>query len=159
MELKSFLPTVFYGKPERDPFRTLQRQIDQVFSDFTRDVPSVGWLSNGNFNLAVDVAETDKSIEVTTEIPGVDEKDISVTLSGDVLTIKAEKKTEKIDKGKDYHRSERSYGMFERNMELPFKAESSKVEAKYDKGVLRVTITKPAEVQTLTQKIPVKIAA
>jgi HSP20 family protein len=159
MELKSFLPTVFSGKPERDPFRALQRQIDQVFSDFGRDVPSVGWLSNGNLNLAVDVAETDKSIEVTTEIPGVEEKDIAVTLSGDVLTIKAEKKTEKEEKGKDYHRSERSYGMFERSMELPFKAESSKVEAKYDKGVLRVTIAKPAEVQTLTQKIPVKIAA
>jgi HSP20 family protein len=159
MELKSFLPSVFSGKPERDPFRALQRQIDQVFSDFSRDVPSVGWAGSGAFDLAVDVAETDKTIEVSTEIPGVDEKDISVTLSGDILTIKAEKKSEKEEKGKDFHRSERSYGMFERSMELPFRAESSKVDAKYDKGVLRVTIAKPAEVQTLTQKIPVKKAA
>jgi HSP20 family protein len=159
MELKSLLPTVFTGKSERDSFRSLQRQIDQVFSDFTKDFPAAGWLPNGNGSLAIDVAETDKMIEVSTEIPGVDDKDISVTLAGDMLTIRAEKKVEKDEKGKDFHRSERSYGVFERCLELPFKAESSKVEAKYDKGVLRVTIAKPAEVQALSQKIPVKIAA
>jgi HSP20 family protein len=159
MELKSLLPTVFTGKAERDSFRSLQRQIDQVFSDFTKDFPAGGWLPNGNGSLAIDVAETDKMIEVSTEIPGVDDKDISVTLAGDMLTIRAEKKTEKDEKGKDFHRSERSYGVFERCLELPFKTESSKVDAKYDKGVLRVTIAKPAEVQALSQKIPVKVAA
>ncbi len=159
MEMKSLLPSIFTGASERDPFRALQRQIDQVFSDFSRDVPSLGWPRNGSLGLAVDVAETDKTMEITADLPGVDEKDISVTLAGDVLTIKAEKKTEKEEKGKDYRLSERSYGMFERSMELPFKLESSKVDAKFDKGVLKVTLNKPADVQTLTQKIPVKAAA
>jgi HSP20 family protein len=159
MEIKSLLPSIFTGSSDRDPFRALQRQIDQVFSDFSRDLPSVGWTRNGSLNLAVDVVETDKTLEVTADLPGVDEKDISVTLAGDTLMIKAEKKTEKEEKGKDYHVSERSYGMFERSMDLPFKPESSKVDAKFEKGVLKVTINKPAEVQTLTQKIPVKAAA
>jgi HSP20 family protein len=157
MEIKSFLPSVFTR--ERDPFRTLQRQIDDVFRDFSRDLPSVGWDRNSSFNLAVDVAETDKVIEVTAELPGVEEKDISVMLTGDVITIKAEKKSEKEEKGKDYRLAERSYGMFERSMDLPFKVEPSKVDAKFDKGVLKVMITKPAEVQALSQKIPVKAAA
>jgi HSP20 family protein len=159
VETKSFFPSLITGSLSRDPFRALQKQIDQVFSDFSRDLPSLSWESKGSFSLAIDVTETDKSLDITTEVPGIDEKDISVTLSGDVLTIKAEKKVEKDEKGKDFRISERSYGMFERSMELPFKADPSKVEAKFDKGVLKVTVVKPAEVQTLTQKIPVKAAA
>jgi HSP20 family protein len=159
MELKTLLPSVFPARWERDPFRTLQKQIDQVFADFSTGMPSLDWKRDGAFNLAVDVAETDKQIEVTAELPGVDEKDISVTLSGDMLTIKAEKKTEKDEKGKDYRVTERSYGMFERAMSLPFKVESSKIDAKFEKGVLKVTVAKPAEVQALAQKIPVKAAA
>lgn len=159
MEHKSLIPPLFTGSLARDPFRALQKQIDQVFWDFPRDLPGLGWNDKSTLGLAVDVAETDTSIEITTEVPGIGEKDISVTLAGDVLTIKAEKKAETDEKGKDYRISERSYGMFERSMELPFKADPSKVDAKFDKGVLKVTVTKPADVQTLTQKIPVKVAA
>jgi HSP20 family protein len=159
MEMKSLLPSIFTGSAERDPFRSLQRQIDQLFTDFSRDLPSVGWSRNGALGLAVDVIESDKDIVVTTDLPGVEEKDINVTLSGDVLTIKAEKKSEKDEKGKDYRLSERSFGMYERSMELPFKADAAKVDAKFEKGVLRVTVTKPAGVQNLTHKIPVKAAA
>jgi HSP20 family protein len=159
MEMKSFLPTLFTGSAERDPFRSLQRQVDKLFNDFGRDVPSLGWTRNGSFGLAVDVVETNKEIVVTTEIPGVEEKDINVTLSGDTLTIRAEKKADKEESDKDYRISERSYGMFERVMSLPFRADPAKVDAKFEKGVLKVKVTKPAEVQSLTQKIPVKSAA
>jgi HSP20 family protein len=159
MELKSLLPSIYSGSSERDPFRALQKQIDHVFKEFANDLPSVGWTRSGAMSLAIDVTETDKSIEITTDVPGIEEKDINVTLAGDMLTIKAEKKDEKEEKGKDYRLSERSYGMFERSLELPFKADPSKVEAKFNKGVLKVTVVKPADVQTLTQKIPVKTAA
>ncbi len=159
MEIKSFIPTLFSSASERDPFRSLQKQIDQVLKEFSRDLPAVGWTRNGALGLAVDVVETEETLEVTADLPGVNEKDISVTLSGDTLTIRAEKKSEKDEKGKDYRLSERSYGIYERSMDLPFKPESAKVDAKFDKGVLKVTINKPAEVQALTQTIPVKTAA
>lgn len=159
MEMKSLLPTLFSGTPERDPFRALQKQIDQVFSEFSRDMPTVSWSRSGALGLAVDVVETEKTLEVSADLPGVSEKDIAVTLAGDILTIRAEKKSEKDEKGKDFHISERSYGLFERSMELPFRPESAKVDAKFDKGVLKITINKPAHVQTLTQKIPVKATA
>ncbi len=159
MQMKSLMPTIFSGTPEKDPFRSLQKQIDQVFTEFSRDMPGFGWPRNGSLSLAVDVIETDNALKISADLPGVDEKDISVTLAGDVLTIKAEKKTEKEEKGKDFRLCERSYGVFERSMALPFKAESSKVDAKFDKGVLKVTINKPAGVQSLTQSIPIKSAA
>jgi HSP20 family protein len=159
MEIKSLLPSVFTGSSSHDPFRSLQKQIDQVFSDFSRDLPRAGWSRNGSLGLAVDVIEDDKEIVVTTDLPGVEEKDIHVTLAGDVLTIKAEKKAEKEEKGKNCWVSERSYGAFERSMELPFKADAAKVDAKFEKGVLKVSVAKPAEVQALSQKIPVKAAA
>jgi HSP20 family protein len=159
MEIKSLLPSVFSGASSRDPFRSLQKQIDQVFADFSRDVPGLAWNHNGSMGLAVDVVESDKDITITTDLPGVEEKDINVTLSGDMLTIKAEKKAEKEEKGKNCWVSERSYGSFERSMDLPFKADASKVDAKFEKGVLKVTVTKPAEVQALSHKIPVKAAA
>jgi HSP20 family protein len=82
-----------------------------------------------------------------------------VTLTGETLAIEAEKKSEKEENGKDYRLSERSYGRFERRIDLPFKADPSKMEAKFEKGVLRISIQKPAEIQKLSQKIPVKAAA
>ena len=159
MEIKSLLPSIFSGKAEQDPFRALQKQIDQVFTDFSRELPGIPWVRNGAFGLAVDVAETENAIEVTADLPGVDEKDITVSLAGNTFSIKAEKKSHKDEKGKDFHLSERSYGVFERSMVLPFRPESSKIDAKFEKGVLKITINKPADVQALTQKIPIKAAA
>jgi HSP20 family protein len=161
MKVKSMLPTLWgEGKGEREPFRVLQQEIDRLFSDFTSDFPVIGkWGGNGRLNVSVDVAETEKALEVTAELPGVNEKEIDVSLAGDVLTIKAEKKSDKEEKTKDYHVVERSYGTFERSMQLPFKADPSKIEAKFDKGVLKLVVQKPAEAQTKTQKIEVKAAA
>jgi HSP20 family protein len=109
--------------------------------------------------MQVDVAETEKTLEVTAELPGVNEKEIDVSLAGDMLTIKAEKKSDKEEKTKDYHLVERSYGTFERSMQLPFKADATKIDANFDKGVLKLVIQKPAEAQTKLQKIEVKAAA
>jgi HSP20 family protein len=144
---------------ERAPFRLLQREIDKLFSDYMSDFPLLGRWGSGRMVIQADVAETDKTLEVTAELPGVTEKEIDISLAGDVLTIKAEKKSDKDEKTKDYHLVERSYGTFERRMQLPFEADVAKIEAKFDNGVLKLVIQKPGEAQTKTQKIEVKAAA
>ncbi len=163
MRVRSMLPALWNDtKPEREPFRALQNQIDKLFTDFTSDFPMVGtWNSSvgGALPVRIDVAETEKVIEVTAELPGVNEKDLDVSLVGDVLTIKAEKKSDQEEKTKDYHIVERSYGTFERSMQLNFKADPTKIDAKFDKGVLRLVVQKPADAQTKAQKIEVKAAA
>lgn len=161
MKVRSMLPTLWgESASERMPFRALQQEVDKLFNDFTSDLPAIGrWNGNGSLAVKVDVAETEKTLEVTAELPGVNEKEIDVSLAGDILTIKAEKKSDKEEKTKDYHLVERSYGTFERSMRLPFKADPAKIDAKFDKGVLKLVIQKPAEAQTKTQKIEVKPAA
>jgi HSP20 family protein len=161
MKVRSMLPTLWgESAAERLPFRALQQEVDKLFNDFTTDFPLARqWNKNASLAMQVDVAETDKTLEVTAELPGVNEKEIDVSLAGDILTIKAEKKSDREEKTKDYHLVERSYGTFERSMRLPFKADPAKIDAKFDKGVLKLVVQKPADAQTKTQKIEVKAAA
>ena len=161
MKVRSMLPTLWReSASEQMPFRALRQEVDKLFSDFTAGLPRAGrWTESGRLSVQVDVAETEKTLEVTAELPGVNEKDIDVSLAGDMLTIKAEKKSDKEEMSKDYHLVERSYGMFERSMMLPFRADPAKIEAKFDKGVLKLIVQKPVEAQTKTQKIEVKAAA
>lgn len=161
MKVRSMLPTLWgESAAERLPFRALQQEVDKLFNDFTSDFPlGARWNKNGNLAMQVDVAETEKALEVTAELPGVNEKEINVSLAGDILSIKAEKKSDREEKAKDYHLVERSYGTFERSMRLPFKADPAKIEAKFDKGVLKLVVQKPVDAQTKTQKIEVKAAA
>jgi HSP20 family protein len=95
---------------------------------------------------------------VEAELPGVDEKDVSVTLANGVLTIKGEKKQETEEKGENYYRSERSFGSFERSIPLPDTIDDAKAEAKFDKGVLRVTAAKKPEACNSTVADPVDSA-
>ena len=90
MKVRSMLPTLWgESAAERLPFRALQQEVDKLFNDFTMDFPLAGrWNKNGSLAMQVDVAETDKSLEVTAELPGVNEKEIDVSLAGDMLTIK-----------------------------------------------------------------------
>ncbi len=92
----------------------------------------------------MEVTETDTAIEVTAELPGLDEKDVEISVADDVLTIRGEKKVEKDEKKNNYRLVERSYGLFERSIVLPSGIDTSKVKAKMTKGVLRVEIPKPA---------------
>jgi HSP20 family protein len=155
---KQFLPDVFGRYSGSDMFSNLQREIDRVFSDFGRGLPALGDFGKGAMSLKVNVAETDKTVEVTAEIPGVDAKDIDVQLEGGVLTIKGEKKEEKDEKQKDYHVVERSYGMFQRSFTLPADVDDGKVEASFDKGVLKVVLPKTPTAESKSQKIEVKSA-
>jgi len=155
---KQFLPDLFGRASGTDMFSSLQREIDRVFSDFNRGTPAMAEFRKGMMGLKVNVAETDKAVEVTAEIPGVDASDIDVQLKDGILTIKGEKKEEKDDKQKDYHVVERSYGMFERSFTVSADIDAAKVEASFDKGVLKVMLPKLPAAQTKVQKIEVKPA-
>ena len=162
MTLKSLLPSL-WDKDSYEPFHSLQREIDRVFTDFSRGAhhPLAARNGNGAARLmpSVDIIETDGTLEVTAELPGVDEKDIEVTLSEKVLTIKGEKKAETEKEDENYHVVERSYGSFQRSLNVPFDASADEISAKFEKGVLKITLPKPPEVEARTKKIPVHSAA
>lgn len=96
---------------------------------------------------AVDISESEDKITVKAEIPGMEAKDIDISMSGDTLTIKGEKKTEKEEKEENYHVVERSYGSFRRSMKLPAVVNADKVDATYKNGVLTVVLPKKEEVK------------
>ncbi|MGB8095066.1 MAG: Hsp20/alpha crystallin family protein [Pseudolabrys sp.] len=108
---------------------------------------------------AISVAETNDALEVTAELPGVDEKDIKVSLDDNQLIISGEKKAESTKEEKYLHVEERSYGSFYRSMFLPFEPEDGAVDAHFDKGVLHLTIKKPAKAIKTTKTINIKSGA
>ena len=158
--MRSLVPfswtTDLFRRSDNDPFVAMQKEINRMFEDFGRG--SLARLSGTDVSPRIDVAETDNAIEVTAELPGIDEKDVEVVLRDDILTIKGEKKSEKEEKKKDYHLIERSFGSFARSVRLPFEADSEAVKANFAKGILRISIAKPAEVKDKTVKIPVRSA-
>lgn len=107
---------------------------------------------------AVDMTEDDKAYKIMAELPGLDEKSIEVSLSGDRLTLKGEKRQEKEEKNKNYYLSERSYGAFQRSFDLPDGIDQDKIAATFAKGVLTLTLPKTAEAQKQQKKIEVKAA-
>ena len=102
----------------------------------------------------LDLSETKEALTVKVEIPGMDSKDVQVTLQENVLTIKGEKKEEKESKDERYHRVERNYGAFARSVRLPVGVDGSKVEARFKNGVLTVTLPKTPGARGTT--VPVK---
>lgn len=144
-------------REDEHPFSLLRREMDSLFDNFFRGFDLEPFESRmGAFSPKVDVTENDKEIKISAELPGLEEKDIDVSLQKDMLTIKGEKKEEKEDKGKDYYRMERSYGSFSRTIPLPVEVETDKVEAKFKKGVLSITLPKTAKAVAQTKKIAVK---
>jgi HSP20 family protein len=155
--VRSYLPS-FFGRDD-DPFGSLFREVQKTFEDFSRRSPLAG-LSSEILAPKVDIAESKDAIDLTAELPGVDEKDVDVTLADGMLTIRGEKKSKRdeTDKEKSWHVVERSYGSFSRTISLPFDPDPAKVEAKFDKGVLHIHLPKPAEVAKKQQKIEIKKA-
>ena len=107
---------------------------------------------------ATDIVAKDGHYEVAVELPGIDESNVSVNVSDDMLTIKGEKKEEKEEKKKDYFLSERRFGSFERSFRIPQGVDQGKIEATFKKGVLTVTLPKTPEAQKKETKIAVKAA-
>lgn len=102
----------------------------------------------------MDVAETENEIEITAELPGLEEKDVQVNVADNVLTIKGEKKSEKEETDKNYRMFERSYGSFSRRLELPNGVNPDHIKAHLANGVLKVTVPKPPPAQA--KKVEVK---
>lgn len=156
--MRSLMPHFGSREPAAsDPFSQLQREVDRLFGDFSRSLSTERWpFKNGPLTLSIDVSETDKALEVSAELPGVEEKDIDVSLSDDVLTIRAEKKAEKESKEKTWHTVERSYGSVQRTIGIPFAVDPDKVNARFDKGVLKITLPKPPESERKSRNIKIK---
>ena len=139
-----------------DPFRAMRREIENAVRSYDQNSSSPGI---GAGAPAINVAETKDAFEVTVELPGVDEKDIKVSLDSNQLVISGEKKAETTKEEKDWHVEERSYGSFYRSMSLPFEPEAGAVEAHFDKGVLHLAIKKPAKAVKTTKTIDIKTGA
>lgn len=155
MNLKSLVP-VGLGRnvSTRHPFMELQSEIDRLFDQFSRGLPSFG---AGDLVPSMDMSETDKQIELTFELPGLEPKDVDINLADNVLTVRGEKKAEKDEKDKNRRIVERSYGSFARSIELPPGVQQADIKAAIANGVLTVTVTKPAP--AASKKIEVKPAA
>lgn len=151
------------------PFLALRDQMDRLFDEFMGGwrMPSPSrelfrfepfqmpaW-GRSMVDVRFDVSETDDAVEMTAELPGIDEKDIDLSLSDGVLTIKGEKKSEKETEERDYHLSERRYGSFARSMRLPDSVNQDKIEAHFEKGVLKVVMPKRAEARAKKKKIAI----
>jgi HSP20 family protein len=152
------------------PFESLRDEVDRIFEEFTRgfgglpmarrlfDIEPFGRVERA-FAIrapAVDFVEKEKEYRITVELPGIDEKDIAVSIADDVMTIKGEKKEEKEEKEENYYLSERRYGAFQRSFQLPSGVDHAKIEAGFQKGVLTVTLPKTPEAQKKEKKIAIK---
>jgi HSP20 family protein len=137
-----------------DPFAAFRRELDSIFADYNRVLPTLAEV--GARIPALNIAETKDAIEITTELPGVDEKDINVSLDDNRLVISGEKKQESDRTDKEWHVVERSYGAFHRAIALPFEPNEASIEAHFDKGVLHLKVKKPAEVEKAKKTIEIK---
>lgn len=134
-----------------DPWLQLHREVDRVFEDMFRgfglawprlSLPPLPTAWQGMLRPALDIQETVKQYRITLEIPGVEEKDIQLTLEDDVLWIRGEKRQEQEHKEAHYHCVERSYGSFQRVLNLPEDADQEAIKATFKNGVLTIIIDK-----------------
>jgi len=133
-----------------DVFSKLQTEMDSMFDRFFKGswgAPLELFASRGGWGLSVDVVDSDKEVVVKADVPGVDPKDLDISLAGNTLVISGEKKEEHEEKGKHYFRSERAFGSFRRSVELPAAVDAEKVKANYSNGVLTVRLDKHESVK------------
>lgn len=143
-----------------DPLSAMRAEMDRVFDSFLGrsfgGLPSLSRSGWGDMLApSIDLRESDKEFIVEAELPGINEKDIEVSLTHGVLTLKGEKKSEREEKKENYHLMERSYGSFHRSFQLGDAVDPDKVSATFDKGVLKVTLAKRAEAAKAEKKIPI----
>jgi HSP20 family protein len=155
-----------------DPWQSFRTEMDRLFDRFSGGFfgfPSMRRLFDveplwrdetlpGMTMPVMDVSEDDKAYKLTAELPGLSEKDVEVTLTGDLVVLKGEKKQEHEEKGKNRYLSERSYGSFQRSFYLPDSVARDKVTAEFKDGVLTVMLPKTVEAQAQTKKVEVKAA-
>lgn len=157
MDAKTQVPVKQSSTPARTVsgvFGSLQREIDRLFEDFAAPFASGHTLSD--IRCKMDLAETKEGLELTVEVPGLEQKDVTVSVSDGVLTVSGEKKIESEREDKKYHFVERGYGSFSRSIALPAGVKAEDIKADLSKGVLKVVVPTPAKPQP--KQIEVKTA-
>ena len=141
--------------PFRD-FERMRRDMDRFWDSFLEGGQRRKTDDSGEWFPSLDVAETKNDLVVKAEVPGMDAKNIDISISDGVLTIKGEKKEEREEKEADYHLVERSYGAFTRSIRLPAEVHGDKINATYKNGVLKITLPKSEEAKKKEIKIKVE---
>lgn len=142
-----------------NPMRVLQRDMNRVFDSFW-DGLQEPFGTNGSlmpFAPRTDIAENEDAIEVTVELPGLEERDVEVALTNDRLMFRGEKKAEREDERQGYRLTERSFGSFNRSVPLPDGMDAAKASARFKNGVLSIHVPKSPEAQTHVRRIEVKL--
>jgi HSP20 family protein len=134
------------------PFR---KEMDRLWNRFSGETPFARTF-NEMWSPSIDISETKDDFVVKAELPGLEAKDVNVSISGDILTIKGEKKAEEEEKDEHYHCVERYSGSFQRVFQLPSGVKADKIEANFDKGVLKVTLPKVEEAKKKEIEVKVK---
>lgn len=147
-----------------DPFKDMEREMQALTDRFSRMVtPWSGRTTSNREALmaadwapTVDISETEAEYLVKAELPEVDRKDVKVTLQDRLLTIQGERKQEKEEKGKRFHRVERSYGTFLRTFEIPDRVDDQKLKAEFKDGMLLVHLPKTEVAKSKSVEVPVE---
>jgi len=139
-----------------DPFRTLQKEMDELMDQFSLRWGGDGRMIEGMSIPAIDISETDSEVRLTVDVPGMKAEEINVDVSGQTVRIRGEHKEEKEEKGRTYHRIERRSGSVYRSVDLPCAVKEDKVSAEYKDGVLTVTLPKSEAAKS--HKVEVKAA-
>ncbi|MBX9688459.1 MAG: Hsp20/alpha crystallin family protein [Candidatus Obscuribacterales bacterium] len=139
----------------------LQREMNRLLEEFSRGMERSGFPifedeQLSQFNPKLDLKETKNELIVSVEVPGMNEKDLEVSVCEGLLMIRGEKKEEKVEDLKGYYRMERRYGEFNRTLPLPYDIDSEKVEALFKNGVLNITLPKLKQAKAEAKSVPVK---
>jgi HSP20 family protein len=138
-----------------EPFTQLRSEVDRLIDSFPLRMPS---FSFGRFAIApaIDMTETDKAYKLTAELPGMEPDNVEVTFDDGLLRIAGEKQEQREENERGYRLSERSYGSFERVVELPSAAQADKIKARFKNGVLTVTVPKDEKAAAKSKKIAIE---
>jgi HSP20 family protein len=161
MEIKDLIPWARKDhapeskSDDTNPIAALQRDMNRVFENFWNRGSDLDWPWGGG-DAKSDVVETKDAVEVSIELPGMEMKDIEVSVTDDMLTVKGEKKVERQEEKKGYYLSERSYGAIYRTVPLPPGVDGEKAEASFKNGVLTIKLPQTPEAQAKVKRIEVK---
>ena len=153
------------GQPAARPhdvFSAMRSEMDRVFDRFNQGWPGLPQLFGGSEGVAMmpslDIKDTGRELVIEAELPGVDEKDVTLTVRDGLLTIKGEKRQSKEEKDESRYVMERSYGSFMRSVQLPPTVDESKLQAQFDKGVLRISAEKKPDAEKAEKRIEIRKA-